>query len=254
MKYIYIIGSGKMAEAIISGLRENYKIVVISRNVDTLKKLKNKYGEIVISKLDKFNIDNKNIIFAVKPYALKEVASKLEGKAETILSILAGTDINSISKVIDAKNYIRVMPNLSASYLKSATSITGDIEAKELAIDIFNKIGSTIWLDSEKALDISTGIVGSGPALLALFAESIMDGGVMCGLKRDESMKLTEMLFESFAPILSDKHPALIKDAVMSPAGTTSSAYNILEQKGVRGAIINSIEGAYQKALDIKNS
>jgi pyrroline-5-carboxylate reductase len=252
MKKVVIIGNGKMAEAILCGLKDSFDVVVVGRDLYSLELLKNSYKSITIALLKDFDISGQNIILAVKPYAVDSVAKLVKGEANIILSVLAGTQIDSIKSKIAAKSYVRAMPNLSASYLKSATSLTGDIESKEFALEVFNSIGSTIWLGSEKELDISTGIVGSGPALLALIAEAFMDSGVYCGLKRDDSIKLTQMLFESFPPILNDKHPAFIKDSVMSPAGTTSSAYFELEKANTRATIIKAIDSAYQRALEIK--
>jgi len=80
---------------------------------------------------------------------IPELAPKLKGEAEALYSVLAGTSIESLSTKIKAKKYIRAMPNLGASYLKSMTTITGDETLKEEAIDIFGKIGRSLWLGSE---------------------------------------------------------------------------------------------------------
>jgi pyrroline-5-carboxylate reductase len=106
-------------------------------------------------------------------------------------------------------------------------------------------IGDTMWLASEKELDIATAVAGSGPAYLALVAEAMMDGGVAGGLKRADSVALVNSLFRGFAPLISAQHPALIKDSVMSPAGTTAAGYKELEIGGVRASFIKAIASAF---------
>ena len=246
-KDIVIIGNGKMAEAIIAGLYKDYNLTVIGRDIKKLKILKEKFN-IKIDLLDRFNLNKKDIILAIKPYALEEISKQLNGKANILISILAGTTLEQLKK-INSKNYIRVMPNLSATYKKSMTTLTGDIDCKDDVMNIFNNIGSTLWLNTEKELDIATGIAGSGPAFLAIVAEALADGGVNCGLKRIDSQKLVNGLFNGFPDLINNNHPAILKDNVMSPAGTTSAGVKALERNGVRNAFIEAIEEAYQRAL-----
>ena len=131
------------------------------------------------------------------------------------------------------------------------TTLVGDINLKDEIITLFNNIGSTLWLNSEKELDIATGIAGSGPAFLAIIAEALADGGVNCGLKRDDSQKLVKGLFNGFGDLIQNNHPAILKDNVMSPAGTTSAGIQILEKYGIRNAFIEAIDKAYQRAIKL---
>ena len=144
------------------------------------------------------------------------------------------------------------MPNLGAAYLKSMTTVTGDEDIKNTALEIFNKIGSTLWLSSENEIDIATGVAGSGPAFLALVAESLADGAVNAGLKRDDSQKLVAGLFDGFASLIANDTPANIKDGVMSPGGTTAAGYAALEKANVRHGMIEAIKDAYEKAKELK--
>ncbi len=144
------------------------------------------------------------------------------------------------------------MPNLGAAHLKSMTTMTGDETLKESALNIFSKIGRCLWLSSENEIDIATGLAGSGPAFLALIAESLADGAVTQGLKRQDAQSLVEGLFEGFAPLLATSNPALLKDGVMSPGGTTAAGYEVLEKNGVRYAMMEAIQAAYSKAKELK--
>ena len=134
------IGSGNMAQALIEGLVENYEIEVLGRNKKSLQALQEKLPQISTKVMgDKEDISSKNIVLCVKPYSLPDLAPKLMGKADAIYSVLAGTSIESLKSQIQAKKYIRTMPNLGASHLKSMTTITGDDELKESALSIFNR-------------------------------------------------------------------------------------------------------------------
>ena len=238
---ITIIGNGKMALAIAKGLKENIEIV--GRDEKKLKK----FSEITGSKyylLNNFDITNKTIILATKPYALESL--NLKGKAKEVISIMAGKKIDEIKKYIEAEFYSRAMPNIGAEFMASTTAIFGS----DKTIEIFSKIGKAIKVNSEKELDIATAIAGSGPAFLALVAEAISDGGVLCGLNRELSYELTAGLFKSFSAIEKRK-PSEIKDSVMSPAGTTASGYEKLEEGSVRNSFIKAIKSAYEKSQKI---
>ncbi len=245
MATITIIGTGKMAEAIIAGLAGSYETIeVVGRNAQALQNLASKYP-IQTAPLENFDIEGKTVILAVKPYALEEVRKQLCGKAHILISILAGTSLEAL-RSIDAQYYARAMPNIAASKKASTTTIMGDSEAKAKALEIFEKIGKTIAVDTEKELDIATAIAGSGPAFLALAEEAIVDGGVACGLTRESAKALTKGLFASYAA-LADMHPAAIKESVMSPGGTTAAGIKALEAKAVRAAFIDAITAAYER-------
>ncbi|HHH50807.1 MAG TPA: pyrroline-5-carboxylate reductase [Campylobacterales bacterium] len=235
-----IIGAGAMAMAMAKGLEEQYDLEFVVRDIS---KVDSNYS---VYRLDNFDISDKNIILAVKPYALASVASKLKGEADTIYSVLAGSSLEILKENIKAKNYIRTMPNVSAKFETSTTVITGDESKKDEAIEIFSSIGDTFWVDSQKEIDIATSVAGSGPALLALVAEAMMDGLVKEGMKRVDAINITNSLFKGFAPLIESNHPAIIKDSVMSPAGTTAAAYGALEEGGVRSSFIKAIGEAFK--------
>jgi len=249
---ITLIGNGMMAKALAKGLIESYSVEILGRDEEKLAKLKKLIPEIETKVIgDKEDITDKNIIFCVKPYALQSVAVRLEGKANLFVSILAGTKIESLKKHISSKYYIRVMPNVAASLKKSMTTITGDREVKNLAMELFNSIGKTLWVNTEVQLDIATAVAGSGPAFLALVAEGIADGAVNAGLEREYSTYLVQGLFEGVAALLEKNHPAVIKDSVSSPGGTTIAGAAMLEEKGVRSAMIKAVEEAHKRAVEI---
>jgi pyrroline-5-carboxylate reductase len=234
---VTIIGNGKMALAIAKGLNN---VEVVGRDEKKLKQFCKESGAKKYSLLNNFDITGKTIIIATKPYALEQL--NLKGEAKEVISIMAGKKIDEIKKHIKGEIYSRAMPNVGAEYNASTTAIFGSDNAKK----IFDKIGVTIKVNSEKELDIATAIAGSGPAFLAVVAEAIADGGVLCGLSRELSYQLTAGLFKSFSAI--KKRPSQIKDEVMSPAGTTASGYEALEENNVRNGFIKAIKNGYEKS------
>ena len=252
MKTITLIGNGNVALSIAQGLKENYKIEVVGRDNKKLDTFEQKLGKKVQKHLlENFNIEQKTIMLCVKPANVKEVSAKLQGKAKILYSVLAGTSIEKLKNNFYTSAVVRAMPNLAASVGKSMTTLTGDERYKEESQALFSSIGTTRWLGSEKEIDIATALAGSGPAYLALIAESLTDGAVKQGLKRDDAMAIMRGLFDGFGTLIQEKHPALLKDGVMSPGGTTAAGYAALEEGNVRNGCIQAIEKAYIKATQL---
>jgi pyrroline-5-carboxylate reductase len=248
-KTITFVGNGNMALAIAQGLKESYEIEVVGRTSENLEKFEKALGKSIQKHaLKGFDISGKTVIFGVKPQNLAEVSAQLQGSAETLYSILAGTTLQSLQSAIKAKNHVRAMPNMAASVQKSMTTLTGDEAVKEEALGIFSAIGKAHWLGSEKEIDVATALAGSGPAYLALIAEALADGAVNQGLKRVDAMAVMRGLFEGFGVLIQEQHPALLKDTIMSPGGTTAAGYAALENGNVRNACIQAIAKANERA------
>jgi pyrroline-5-carboxylate reductase len=252
MKKVTFIGNGNMALSIAKGLQNEYAIEVVGRDMQKLQNFENSLN-VTISKalIDNFDITDKTVILCVKPANVDDLKTKLKGKAKVLYSVLAGTTLKKLTNSIASDAYVRAMPNLAASVGASMTTLTGDIAYKEEALTLFCAIGKAHWLGSEKEIDIATALAGSGPAYLALMAEALADGAVKEGLKRDDAMEIMRGLFKGFGELIQNEHPALLKDGVMSPGGTTAAGYAALEEKGVRGACMDAIEAAYKKAKEL---
>jgi len=252
MQTITFIGNGNMALSIAQGLKNKYFIEIVGRNMDNLNNFEHKLG-VKVEKylLEDFDISHKTVLLCVKPNNVKEVTRQLQGKADLLISVLAGVSLEVLKKYFNAQYHVRSMPNLAASIGKSMTTLTGDEDAKERTISILNAIGETLWLKSEKEIDVATALAGSGPAYLALIAEALTDGAVKQGLKREDALKTMRGLFDGFGSLIQEMHPALLKDAVMSPGGTTAAGYAALEVGNVRASCIKAIEEAYNKAKEL---
>ena len=244
---ITFIGNGNMALSIAQGLKETFNIGVVGRDITKLDKFENNLGVTIQKEIyEDFDMTNKKIILCVKPANLEEVAIRLNGIASELYSVLAGTSIVSLKANIKSVATVRVMPNLCASVCQSMTTMTGNIHLKQEAEKLFKSIGQTLWLNSEKEIDIATAIAGSGPAYLCLIHESLCDGAVKQGMKRADAIKVANGLFKGFGELIATTHPALLKDAVMSPGGTTAAGYSALEKGNVRNSCIDAVEQAYK--------
>jgi len=252
MKTITFIGNGNMALSIAQGLKDNYKIEVVGRSQEKLDKFEDALGvKIQKALMDNYDMSDKTVLLCVKPANVEEIATRLKGKARVIYSVLAGTTLHKLRQNLNPHAVVRTMPNLAASVQKSMTTLTGDIEFKEEAEELLGAIGATRWLGSEKEIDIATALAGSGPAYLALMAEALADGAVKQGLKRDDAMAIMRGLFGGFGELIQEIHPALLKDGVMSPGGTTAAGYGALEDGNVRASCIDAIEKAYKRATEL---
>ena len=252
MKTITFIGNGNMASSIARGLKSNYKIEVVGRNQDKLNKFENDLGvEVDKFLFEGFDMNDKTVILCVKPANVEEISTRLKGKAKVIYSVLAGTSVKKLKENLNTGAVVRAMPNLAASVQKSMTTLTGDMVFRDEAEELLGAIGKTRWLSSEKEINIATALAGSGPAYLTLIAEALTDGAVKQGLKRDDAMAIMHGLFEGFGTLIQEVHPALLKDGVMSPGGTTAAGYEALEKGNVRYSCMSAIEKAYKRALEL---
>ncbi len=244
---LLLIGAGNMGGAMLQGLHV-YDITVVEMYKPRADELKSTFKDIkVVNEIPK--LDGFTVILAIKPQSLDSL--HVEGCADGVISILAGVKLEKLKEKIDAKSYVRAMPNMAALVRKSATSLCGDEALKEEAIEILSTIGKCFWLGSENELDIATGLAGSAPAWIALVAEALSDGAVNLGLKREVTYKYVAQLFEGVGEVLQNEHPAILKDKVTSPKGTTIAGITKLEEGGVRDSFIKAMEASYKRAKQL---
>ena len=241
MSKIYILGSGAMAKAMAHGLKNSgFSVVLVSRekidfsaSPELLDGVENElYGE-------NFDIEGKDIILAFKPYALDEVAKKLSGKAKKVLSVLARTDL----EVVKSADYAICMPNLAAAKNASITPFLGD----ESLCQIISGFGKAVKMASKSEFDAAGIISGCAPAFLALVAEALVNGAIRGGVRAKDANELVSGLFDSVRVLLASSHPALLKESICSPAGTTIEGISKLEEKGVRSAFIEAVAASLNK-------
>lgn len=256
-----IIGSGNMGGAIAggiaaSGMINKADIFVADSNNAKAKGLAKKYG---ISVGNNVQIASQCHIcmIAVKPDVahgvIKSIASFL--KPHTIvMSIVAGLDVATAEKLI-GKNYkfIRVMPNTPALVGEGMTAISpGSAVSDEdmsLAEYVLSCIGKVVTVDENK-MDAVTGLSGSGPAYIFQIIEAMSDGGVFAGLPRDKAIQMAAQTVLGSAKMVLETglHPAVLKDMVTSPAGTTIEGVLAMEKGGVRKSIMEAVIAGVNKS------
>lgn len=244
---LLLIGAGNMGGAMLQGLHVK-DITVVEAYQPRADELKTLFPTLKIVK-EIPSLEGYLVILAIKPQSFMDF--KTNGVAEGVISIMAGINLEKLKNGIKAKQYIRAMPNMAALVQKSATSLCGDVALKNEAIEVLSSIGRCFWLESEKELDIATGLAGSAPAWIALVAEALSDGAVNLGMKREITYQYIATLFEGVGEVLKSEHPAILKDKVMSPAGTTAAGYAKLEEGKVRDSFIKAMEASYERAKSL---
>ena len=241
---ITIIGAGNRGLAMANGLKlSGFEVSFAGRLSDRLEALK---GEFEVEIIDQnYDISDKNIILAIKPNALEWFVNLAKGRANLIISVLARTSLEQI-QAINAINHAICLPNIAAKYQKSINPYIA-IGDTNLVEKILNGFGKAVKFDSKSTFDAASIISGCAPAYLALVAEAINTAAVRSGLRLDEAQAMTSGLFDSFAGLIKDTHPALIKDSICSPAGTTIEGVCELEKAGVRTAFIEAIRASLMK-------
>ncbi|AII15345.1 pyrroline-5-carboxylate reductase [Campylobacter iguaniorum] len=242
---IHILGSGVMATAMAYGLKNaKFEVVIVGRNKDKLELLSNDFETCEYG--SKFDITGKNLILAVKPYALKSVCSLLEGEANSCVSVLARTSLEDVKTNLKAKNIAICLPNIAAEFNSSITPFMSQGDTKIIE-EILNGFGKCVKFETKNELDAASVVAGCAPAYLAVVAEALANAVVREGVKKDDASKLVSGLFDGFAKLLEASHPALIKEAVCSPAGTTIEGVAKLEECGVRNAFFEAVKASCNK-------
>lgn len=264
-KRVGFVGSGNMGEALIRGLVEANlvpaaSIVTYDVRDDRLRELEKRYGIRLAQDNASLVRDVDVVVLAVKPQimdsVLREIAPAVS-RAKLLISIAAGVSTARIRAALgkDAR-LIRVMPNTPALVLAGVTAIAkadgleaGDLE---LAGELFSAVGRVVTLD-ESAIDAVTGLSGSGPAYVAIFIEALADGGVRMGLDRATALALATQTVLGAARQLAETgmHPAVLKDMVSSPGGTTIAGVAALEESGFRAAAIKAVEQATLRSREL---
>ena len=266
MSKLGIIGAGKMARALVKGILKSKiysKNEIILSDVDEkqLHSLKNEFGIGTTGDNRELAETAVIIIFAVKPLIIKEVLNEIKNhtsRKKLYISIAAGIKTSVISKELKKELKIaRIMPNKAVVVQEGAFGIyyNEHIEEQDRAIveKIFNPIGEAVTVDDENLMDAVTGLSGSGPAYVAVFAEALADAGVKMGLHRDEALMLSiQTLLGTSRLLLETKiHPSTLKDMVSSPGGTTITGIHELEKHGFRNAVISAVEAATKRSNEL---
>ncbi len=181
----------------------------------------------------------------------------LDCAGKLVVSIVAGLTIAALEEAAGhGARVIRVMPNTPALVNKGATGFSlgksATPEDAATAEKIFGAVGNAFQV-KEALLDVVTGLSGSGPAYVFLMIEALADGGVLMGLPRDSALKLAAQTVAGAAEMVlqTSQHPAVLRDMVTSPGGTTIAGIEALEAGGARAALISAVRAATERAREI---
>lgn len=260
-----IIGCGNMAQAILQGilakgLYTKEEIIVSRRSEEALSCIQSKYG--VQTTTDNSLVAEKAdvIILAIKPYQFPEVIPDIAGmiKEDTlVISIAAGQNLANMEALFGKKvRLVRAMPNTPALVMAGATGICFNSHVKEKdksqALALFESFG-VVAVVSENQMDTVIGVSGSSPAYVFMFIEAMADAAVADGMAREQAYRLAAQSVMGSAKMVLEtgKHPGELKDMVCSPGGTTIEAVRVLEEKGLRSAVIEGQMACVKKAREL---
>ena len=257
---IGVIGAGNMATAIVRGMASavNPKHITVSDNDGA--KLE-KIAELGVNTSES-NIDavqnSDVVILAVKPNVYPVVLNEISEFSDKLyITIAPGLTIEYVSGFFGGKaRVIRTMPNMPAQINSGMTVFcrNGDASSEdaEIAEEILSCFGYAIELD-EKLLDASVAVNGSGPAYVFMMIEAMADAAVKLGIPRDKAYVLVSHTVAGAAEMVleTNLHPAVLKDMVCSPGGTTIEAVKVLEQSGFRASLMEAMDKCAEKSKQL---
>lgn len=200
------------------------------------------------------------VFLAVKPYHCESLFQEMQPlvqKEQIFVSLMAGVTINTIQEGLNVEKVIRTMPNLPAKVGKGVTSYTGAeaVSRVELLMvrHLLDTTGTSIHVDTEKFIDASTGISGSGPAYVFYFMQSMLEAAQKMGFSDYDSKVLVSNTFEGAIELFnqSDITPERWIDKVASKGGTTQAAIDSMDDNNVKQLIQDAAYAAFDRAVEL---
>jgi len=268
-KKIGFIGCGNMSKAIIGGLVAGGQIQpeniwVFDHKPETNQAMHQQYGITPAESAEEVAKQADILFGAVKPNVilkvLKDVAGSLN-KDTLVVSIAAGVTLDALAMALGHdRKIVRVMPNTPALVNEGMTSVTPNALVSQQEIDevvkIFNSFGKAEVV-AEYLIHSVVGVSGSAPAYVFMFIEAMADAAVLGGMPRAQAYQFAAQAVKGSAQMVLEtgKHPGELKDMVCSPGGTTIEAVKVLEEKGLRAAVMEAMRQCMAKSEALsKNS
>ncbi len=260
---IGFIGAGSMGGAMISGLAASRELRILGYDPDRVKleNLQKGCGLIPVDDFSALCRQSDYIFLAVKPGIMKEAVSQVSvhlSPSQCLVSIAAGITIpRIISWSGDKYPVVRIMPNTPALVGKGVFALCLDHERisssqRDFLTATVSSLGRTFILP-ERYFDAFTALIGSGPAYVYYFMESMVEAGVLLGLDRTTGADMVRHLFagSSEMSLGRDKSITELKEMVTSPGGTTIAGLSVLDRKAVRAAIMQAVESAARRSREL---
>ena len=270
-KKLAVLGAGKLGGILLraylkQGLFVSNRVTATVRHAERARALGKELGISVTADNRKAVKGADIILLTVKPQTVAEVLQEIapEIGAKTLLvSVAASVPTDYLEEQLAAASapkrkvaIVRAMPNTPAAIGCGMTAICRGAHATsshlEIARSMFEAVGRTIVLD-EKHMDAVTGLSASGPAFAYIILESLAEGGVKVGLPRDVATLLAAQTMKGSAGVVLETgdHPALLKDAVTTPAGCTIDGILELEEGKLRVTLIKAVVKATSRAGEL---
>ncbi len=260
-----VIGAGNMGSALIRGLVKARRVSRESLRAydpDPARQRQLKAWKVAAVRDNLEVMQAPVVVLAVKPQAAGAVLAQIgpaAGPGHLLISMVAGLPLARLEEALPQSRVIRTMPNTPLLVQEGATALAAGSRATPedlaLAVELFGALGKAVVVE-ERLLDAVTGLSGSGPAYAALFIEALADGGVKMGLPRQLALELAAqtVLGAARLALAQGLHPALLKDQVASPGGTTIAGLHALEQGGFRGVVMDAVQAATWRAQELSGS
>jgi len=264
-KRVAVLGAGKMGGILLQALLKHN---LLSPELTCATVQHEDRARMLVTKLG-VNVGTDNaaavkgadiILIAVKPQVVQEVIREIRGQItpnQLIVSVAASVPTSMIESGLPENTaVIRAMPNTPCSIGSGMTAICkgkyADAEQVAMTCRMFDIVGRTVVID-EKHMDAATGLSASGPAYIYIILESLAEAGVKVGLPRDIATLLAAQTTLGAARVVLETgdHPALLKDAVTTPAGCTIDGIMELEEGKLRVTLIKAVVRATQRAKEL---
>ena len=270
--HLSFVGVGVMAEAMRAGLLrrqlvERAQIVGSHPRATRREELQTQYGiRMVESNREAATAPPRPregagasvVVVAVKPQRIGRVLQELKGALshdQLLLSVVAGTRLETISGELGHEGVVRAMPNTPAQIGQGMTAWTATPHAterqSEVARAILGALGREMYVENENMIDMATALSATGPTYIFMMMEALVDAGVHMGFSRHvaEEMVTQTMLGSVLFARETHKHPAELRNMVTSPGGTSAEAIYQMEKGGLRTVLSKAVYAAYQRAV-----
>jgi pyrroline-5-carboxylate reductase len=263
MTRIAVLGAGKIGEALLSGLLAGGQaaddLVFTERHPERATELTSRLG---VEAVDVAVAAQRSdmVVVAVKPQDIAPVLTELAAALRPgtlVVSLCAGLPTALFEGALPAGTpIVRVMPNTPMLVGEAMSAISPGTHATDEQLTSVEKmlasVGRVVRVP-ETQQDAVTALSGSGPAYFFFLVEAMIDAGILLGLPRAVAADLIVQSAFGAARMLreSQDHPVILREAVTSPAGTTIAAIRELERHGVRAALIDAIEAARDRSVEL---
>ena len=263
---IAFIGAGNMAGSLIAGLIgdgiDPAQLRVSDPDGDKLQAIADKFGVTTFQDNHSAVSGADVVVLAVKPQTLQTVAEELAADVQSgrplVISVAAGIREPDLTRWLGGNvAVVRAMPNTPALVRSGATALYANAqtraEQRDLAESVLRAVGLALWLDDEGLMDAVTALSGSGPAYFFLVMEALQEAGRQLGLPGETARLLTlQTAFGAAKMALeSPDDPAMLRQRVTSPGGTTEKAVGVLEDGALRGLFLKALQAAASRSREL---